>query len=397
MKVVQINAYCGSGSTGKICQSISQVLNKNGISNRIYYTEGRSDYENAINYGMGVAYTKKQSLMSRIKGNNGFNSKVLTKRLIQELIEYKPDIIHLHNLHAQNMNLEMLARYISENKIKTIWTFHDSWMLTGYCMNFDMIGCSKWKSGCENCPCKKNYAWIIDKSREIWLKKRTVISKIKPYVVVPSKWMGNIVEDSKIKISGLKVINNGINLNVFRNECERENEKKEKFLVLGVADRWDQKKGVDVFIELCDLLSDDYEIMLVGTNSKVEKLLPSRIITVRRTENQKQLAELYSKADVLVNTTREEIFGLVNVEALACGTPVITFDTGGSPECIDDKTGLVVKKDDLIELKQAIEKVCKTKPFNSSDCENRAKKFNEEDLYLEYLNLYKEVYNKDKV
>ena len=397
MKVVQINAYCGSGSTGKICQSISILLNKNGISNRIYYTEGESVYENAINYGMGVAYTKKQSLMSRIKGNNGFNSKELTERLIQELTGYKPDIIHLHNLHAQNVNLEMLANYIDENKIKTIWTFHDSWMLTGYCMNFDMIGCSKWKSGCEECPYKKSYAWFVDKSREIWLKKRNVISKINPYVVVPSKWMGNKINESKIEINCLKVINNGINLDIFKNECEKEREKRAKFLVLGVSDRWDKRKGVDVFIKLCDILSDDYEIMLVGTNSKVEKLLPSRIITVRRTENQKQLAELYSKADVLVNTTREEIFGLVNIEALACGTPVITFDTGGSPECIDEKTGLVVKKDDLIGLTQAIEKVCKEKPFDSNDCKNRAQKFNENDLYLEYLKLYKDVYDKDKV
>lgn len=393
MKIAQINAYCGNGSTGKICKSISQLLNEQRISNRIYYTEGNSDYECGVNYSKGRIYTRIQSLKSRILGNNGFNSKRLTKKLISSLKEYKPDIIHLHNLHAQNINLDMFSKYVNSNNIKIIVTLHDCWMLTGYCMHFDMIGCSKWIEGCHKCPQRRDYSWIIDNSKEIWKKKYEALTRMNPNVVVPSKWMKDVVTKSKICAKDVQVIYNGINLDVFYQKSIRE-KNIDKHIILGVAERWDEKKGVDIFIQLCDLLPDNYHIIMVGTNKAVEKKLPKRIITIQRTENQDKLAEIYSQASVFVNTTREEVLGLVNIEALACGTPVVTFNTGGSPECLDEKTGIVVEKNNVEELVEAIKNVCKNKIFDSKDCINRAQCFDEKNKYIQYVDLYKKVYSK---
>ena len=348
MKVVQVNAYCGRGSTGKICLSISNILTKQGIKNIIYYTQGKSELVNSINYNPGKYYTLFQSLKSKLLGNNGFNSHIETYSLINKIKKFAPDIVHLHNLHAQNINLDIFSHFIEKSKIDVIFTFHDCWMLTGYCHSFDMKQCNGWKQGCGNCHHKYLYSWIFDRSGRICSKKKEAIERMNPFIVTPSKWLAEIVGQSQIKSRKITVINNGIDLSVFRNKNQNsEDEKKDKFIVLGVAERWDDRKGLDVFIHLAKKLGKEYQIMLVGTDVNVEKKLPENIIAVRRTESQLDLADIYSRADIFVNPTREEVFGLVNIEALACGTPVVTFKTGGSPECIDDRTGFIVEKNNV--------------------------------------------------
>lgn len=393
MKVVQVNAYCGRGSTGKICLSISNILTKQGIKNIIYYTQGKSELVNSINYNPGKYYTLFQSLKSKLLGNNGFNSHIETYSLINKIKKFAPDIVHLHNLHAQNINLDIFSYFIEKSKIDVIFTFHDCWMLTGYCHSFDMKQCNGWKQGCGNCHHKYLYSWIFDRSGRICSKKKEAIERMNPFIVTPSKWLAEIVGQSQIKSRKITVINNGIDLSVFRNKNQNgEDEKKDKFIVLGVAERWDDRKGLDVFIHLAKKLGKEYQIMLVGTDVNVEKKLPENIIAVRRTESQLDLADIYSRADVFVNPTREEVFGLVNIEALACGTPVVTFKTGGSPECIDDRTGFIVEKNNLEELMSRIETVCKKRVFNSEDCRKRAEQFDENILYLKYFDLYNEIF-----
>lgn len=266
-------------------------------------------------------------------------------------------------------------------------------MLTGYCHSFDMKQCNGWKQGCGNCHHKYLYSWIFDRSGRICSKKKEAIERMNPFIVTPSKWLAEIVGQSQIKSRKITVINNGIDLSVFRNKNQNsEDEKKDKFIVLGVAERWDDRKGLDVFIHLAKKLGKEYQIMLVGTDVNVEKKLPENIIAVRRTESQLDLADIYSRADIFVNPTREEVFGLVNIEALACGTPVVTFKTGGSPECIDDRTGFIVEKNNLEELMSRIETVCKKRVFNSEDCRKRAEQFDENILYLKYFDLYNEIF-----
>ncbi len=390
MRIVQINAFCGSGSTGKICVSVSKLLTENGIENYILYNNGISDYELSLRCSTDFQI-KAAALESRVMGNWGFEGKASTKLLLKELDRLKPDIVHLHNLHSHACNIEMLFGWLRENNVKVFWTFHDCWAFTGYCMYYDMIGCDRWKSECNSCPQKKSYSWIFDRSRELFLKKKQITSGMDLTIVAPSKWIAEQAKQSFFGAYPVKVIYNGIDLSVFK---PYESDFREKYgigskrLVMGAAIGWGERKGLDVFIELSKRLNDDYKIVLVGTDEKTDGLLPENIISIHRTENQTELAQIYSAADVFVNPTREDNFPTVNLESLACGTPVITFNTGGSPECIDDTCGSVVDKNDVDSLEREIIRMCEEKPYSSKSCVDRAKLFDSKEKFSEYAKLY---------
>lgn len=391
MKVVQINAVCGKGSTGKIAVAISELLSKNGIENYIMYALGTSDYPLAIKYASKFDL-KINALKSRIFGNLGFCGKNVTNKIIKNLEDIKPDIVHLHNIHSHNVHLEMLFDYFKKTKIKVYWTFHDCWAITGYCMYFDMVGCEKWKTSCRNCSQRKVFSWFTDKSKRLFERKKELFSGLDLTIITPSKWLASIVKQSFLKDYEIIVINNGIDLSVFKptdSDFKKSNNIEDRFVILGVAHDWEKRKGLDVFIELSKRLSEDYKIVLVGTNEGIDKILPNNILSIHKTQNQKELAEIYSSADVFVNPTREENFPTVNIEALACGTPVVTFNTGGSPEILDESCGIVVEKDDVYALEKAIVRVVEEKPFLSESCINRAKSFTSSERFLDYVKLYK--------
>lgn len=390
MKIVQINSICGKGSTGKICVAVSELLNEKGIENYILYSNGDSSYSQGIKY-QGSFYTKIQALKSRIFGNFGFNSHVSTKRLIKKLEQINPDIVHLHNIHSHDCNLDLLFKYLKKKNKKLFWTFHDCWAFTGYCPHFDMIGCDKWQSECGKCPQKRYYSWFFDKSKKLFDKKKKLFSGLDLSIVTPSKWLGGLVKQSFLKDYPVKVINNGIDLNIFKPTESNFKEKyniKDKFILLGVAFGWGVRKGLDVFIELSKRLDERFQIVLVGTDDSVDKQLPKNIISIHRTQNQTELAEIYTSADLFVNTTREENYPTVNMESIACGTPVITFNTGGSPEIIDESCGIVVDKNDIDRLETEIKRLYNERPFSKEDCLNKAKEFNKDDKFKEYLDLY---------
>ena len=391
MKIVQINALCGKGSTGKICVDISKLLTEKGIENYILYSLGKSDYPLGIKF-TNEKYLKIQALKSRIFGNYGFNSQYATKKLIKELKKINPDIVHLHNIHSNDVSLEMLFGYLRENQIKVYWTFHDCWAITGYCTHFDMIGCGKWKTGCHSCQLSKEYSWFFDRSKKQYERKKAIFRDIDLTVITPSKWLAGVVKESFLKDFDVKVINNGINLDIFKPTESNFREKynlQDKKIVLGVAFGWGPKKGLDAFVELSKRLPKNYQIVLVGTDSNVDKQLPSNIISIHRTNNQKELAEIYSASDVFANPTREETYPTVNMESLACGTPVVTFKTGGSPEIIDDKTGIVVDVNDVNSFKNAIIEICEGEEITMANCIERAKGFEKGDRFKEYIELYK--------
>lgn len=390
MKIVQINATCGVGSTGKICVAISQLLNEKNIENYILYSSATSNYPQGIKYQKDF-YSKIQALKSKVLGNYGFNSYFSTKRLIRELEKINPDIIHLHNIHSHNCNLTLLFEYLKKKNKKIFWTFHDCWPMTGYCPNFDMVGCEKWKNQCNNCPQKKYYSWIFDNSKQLYQKKKELFNGLDLTIITPSKWLADVVKQSFMKDYPVKVINNGIDLDIFKPTESDFREKyglKDKFIILGVAFGWGVRKGLDVFIDLAKRLDERFKIVLVGTTDKIDKLLPSNIISIHKTQNQMELAEIYTACDLFINPTREEALGLTNIEANACGIPVITFNTGGSPECIDQTSGVVVDKKDVNGLEKEILRVFSEKPFTKQACINKAKTFNKEDKFREYLDLY---------
>ncbi|MBQ3006895.1 MAG: glycosyltransferase [Clostridia bacterium] len=404
MKTVQIN-MCSDGSTGKIMLHVAETARQHGHESETFSTHQfsvkykklpsapechnyfGSYFENAIHYILGTRV-----------GFNGCWSFFSTARLVRKLKKIKPDILHLHNLHGFCINLPLLFGYIKKHKVKTVWTLHDCWAFTGQCPHFDMIGCEKWKTGCSECPQYNAYPKCsFDHSEIMWKKKKKWFSDVHVLVLVtPSEWLAGLVKQSFLKDYPVKVINNGIDLSVFR-PVESDFRSKyglyDEYIVLGVSFGWSNRKGLDVFCELSERLDNGYRIVLVGTDEKTEALLPEKIISIRRTDSQTELAEIYSAADLFVNPTREENYPGVNMEALACGTPVLTFGTGGSPEIINESCGFSVEKDNIDELEKQIKRICEEKPYSAAACIERARSFDMKDRYREYVELYEETAN----
>lgn len=378
---------------------IADILEKNGgetfCASAVTATNRRKEPSHSY-YKIGTYYSRKFSvLFSRITGRQNCYAKSATKKLLSRLDRFNPDIVHLHNLHGDYVNLPLLFNYIKTNRIKVIWTLHDCWAFTGHCPHFAMVKCDKWKSGCYKCPQYNLYPKsLFDNSKKMYrLKKRLFTGVENMTIVTPSEWLAGLVRQSFLKDYPVTVINNGINLSVFK---PTESDFREKYgisadkkILLGVAFGWGVRKGLDVFIELYNRLSaEKYQIVLVGTDKKTDKQLPKGIISIHRTQNQTELAEIYSAADLFVNPTREDNYPTVNMEAIACGTPVLTFRTGGSPEMVTEKTGSVVDCDDIVALESEVKRICETSPFNKEDCIESAKKFDENERFLEYIELY---------
>ena len=261
-----------------------------------------------------------------------------------------------------------------------------------------MVKCNKWMSNCSQCVQRREYSFFFDKSVKMFQKKKELFQGLDLTIITPSKWLADLVKQSFLTEYSVKVINNGIDLNVFKT-CLSDLRKKygieNKKIILGVSFGWNERKGLDVFVELSKRLSEDYKIVLVGTNEQTDKYLPNNILSIHRTNNQQELAEIYSTADVFVNPTREENYPTVNMEAIACGTPVITFKTGGSPEMLDETCGSVVKCDDIDALEKEIIRICTDKPYSKENCIKKSKEFDKNKRYKEYLELYKSLLAED--
>lgn len=384
------------GSTGNIMLRIADVARKEG---HIVYTacpDGRSmrkkKLENHIYIGNKIGRNLHIEL-NLFTGLHGMFSIIDTKCFLKKLDRINPEVIHFHNLHSCYINLPMLFGYIKKHHIRVVWTLHDCWAFTGQCPHFTMVKCDKWKTGCHNCTQINVYpASRVDRTRTMWkLKKKWFTGINDMTIVTPSQWLANLVKQSYLRYYPVKVINNGINLDIFKpteSDFRCKYHLEDKYILLGVAFDWGKRKGLDVFIELSKRLDERFQIVVVGTNDEVDRKLPSNIISIHRTSNQKELAEIYTAADLFVNPTREEVLGLVNVESLACGTPVITFNTGGSPECIDEKSGCVIDVDDVDTLEREIVRICNNHIFQSEDCLKRAKLFNSTIKYADYTSLY---------
>ena len=390
-RIVQINTTCGVGSTGKIAVSISELLTQKGIENEILFSTATNGYNKGIACG-NARDIKVQALKSRILGNYGFNSRRETKRIIAELERFSPSAVLLHNIHGHDCNLEMLFSYFKERNIKLFWTFHDCWAFTGYCTHFTYAKCVRWKTGCHHCPQRKQYSWFFDRSESLYRKKKQLFSGLDLTIITPSQWLADLVKESFLSEYPVKVIHNGIDLTVFQptpgNFREKYNIPAEKYVLLGVAFGWGVRKGLDVFIELSKRLDPPkYQIVLVGTDDAVDRQLPGNVISIHRTQNQQELAGIYAAADLFLNPTREDNYPTVNMEAQACGTPVVTFSTGGSMEMVDARCGFTVQTDDLAALERAIVRGCNEKEKLSSACLKYAESFDKNEKFAELVNL----------
>lgn len=397
MKVMQINTVCGSGSVGRITVDLIQALEAEGGAGLAAFgrregPSGVSTYKFGTNLDMGI-----HVLHTFFRGEHGFASKKQTGHLLQKIEEYNPDIIHLHNIHGFYLNVEQLFAYLKKSGRPVVWTLHDCWSFTGHCAHFDYIGCMKWKTGCENCPQYKSvypYALFKDNSKENYRRKKAAFTGVpRLTIVTPSQWLSRLVKGSYLKEYPVRVIPNGIALNKFRpvdKGLRKRLGMEEKFILLGVAGMWEKHKGYAYFEALADRLDESCQIILVGLSRQKLKKLHPKIYGVMRTNSMEELAEYYSMADVYVNPTLEDTFPTTNLEALACGTPVITFATGGSVESVDESTGKIVPKGDTEKLLQAIRELW-GEPSKRMACLKKAEGYNKDDRFREYLMLYREV------
>ncbi len=392
MKVLQINSVCGIRSTGRICTDIAEVLEQQGHECKIAY--GRESVPEkhqrfAVRIGNDFS-VKADGIKTRIFDNAGFNCAKSTRRFLSWVKEYNPDIIHLHNLHGYYLHIGLLFDFLKSFGKPVVWTLHDCWAFTGHCAYYDFAGCDKWKTQCFDCPQKKEYpaSLLLDRSRQNYSKKSETFNSLDNlYLVAVSDWIARQKESSFLKSKPLTIINNGIDLNSFKPTASNFKEKHsiiDKRVFLGVASVWDRRKGFDAFLELSKMINKDEAIVMVGLNKEQLRILPKNIIGIERTNSIQELAEIYSAADVFVNPTSEDNYPTVNLEALACGTPVVTYNTGGSPECISEGSGIVVPKGDIAALLNAARTV-------QSDRENivhDAQRFDKRKKYIEYLEFY---------
>lgn len=400
--LLQINTVINSGSTGRIAEGIGNLAIKN-------------DWQSIIAYGRNVLDSSSKSikigndwdirwhgLITRLGDRHGLGSKKATEIFINQVVEIKPDIIHLHNIHGYFINIEVLFKFLEKAGVPVVWTLHDCWPITGHCAYFDFVECNKWKSYCSNCPQITSYpsSYFLDRSKKNFHLKKDLFTSVPDLVLVPvSYWLGNILKDSFFKQTKIKVIHNGINLEEFQPRCKNSIVEKwklsNKTVILGVASIWSPRKGLQDFIHLSSMLDERFQLVLVGLSSSQLSSLPNNIIGIERTENISQLCELYTMSDIFLNLTYEDNFPTTNLEAMACGTPVITYRTGGSPESINKNTGIVVEKGDLDGILSAIFDISNNgRSFYSNSCIDHVKKsFNKDERFSEYIQLYKTLLN----
>lgn len=336
-KIIFINVV-PNGSTGNICKKLYKAAEKNGFV--CYFAFGRGEITQeyrSIKIGCKrdvIAHVAK----SRIFDSCGFESKDATFKFLKKLDYIKPDIVHLHNLHGYYINIELLFKYFKTHKnIRVIWTLHDCWSFTGHCAHFQYENCKKWKTYCYDCPRTHLYPKAyIDRSTHNYYKKKELFYGLSNLeLVVPSKWLANLVQQSFLNNYPIRIINNDIDTQIFyptQSNILKKYNLNDKRIILGVASQWKQRKGLEFFIQLSKKLSQKYQIVLIGVSAKEKKNLPSNILGIERTENQKELAKWYSAAYVYLNPTLEDNYPTTNLEAASCGTPVLTFNTGGSFE-----------------------------------------------------------------
>lgn len=372
MKILQINSVCGIGSTGRIATDLHDALIKEGHESWIAY--GRKEPKNcdsAIRIGQDLD-VYSHALLTRIFDNHGFGSKKATLEFIEKVKTIEPDIIHLHNIHGYYINIELLFAFLKEYGKPVVWTLHDCWSFTGHCAYFTLVGCDRWRKGCYDCPQKRTYpgSFFADNSRENYQRKRAAFSGVKNMTIVtPSKWLAKLIKESFLKEYKVITIPNGIDTDLFKpveSDFKKRMEIEGRFMILGVANVWDKRKGFEYFIKLTKMLHQDEVIVLVGLNNKQITQLPGNLIGITQTINTQELVKIYSAADVFLNPTLEDNYPTVNLEAQACGTYTITFDSGGSGETIiDPSPGNICPEKSPKGLRKKLDEFRNTQPVES--------------------------------
>ncbi len=396
MRVLQVNAVYGYGSTGHIIEDLHNFLSTRGVESYFATPDKHSNIKGSIRIGNFIDH-KLHALYSRIFGLQGYFSYMSTLLFIRKIKKINPDIIHLHNLHSNYINLPLLLKYIAKRDIPTILTLHDCWFYTGHCCHYVGYNCLKWRfDGCSDCDGIKDYnsSWFVDLSSKKFRDKQRLFQSIKRLGVIGvSEW---ITEEAKLSIlrdaTTIKRVYNWIDLEVF---YPRESAtfrmqhgfERGDFIILGVAQRWSGEKGFQVFIEIAKMCPN-YKVVLVGSYTHSGDL-PSNILMEGEVDCVDELAEYYSMADLFINPSNQESFGKVTVEALACGVPIIVKNSTATTELLGDGCGYLVNSGDVGEYVSHIATIHRnTKEYYSEKCVEFVQKFRCEKILVEHLEFY---------
>lgn len=393
--LIQINTTLNFGSTGRIAEQIALLAQEYGwkcyIAHGARYVNKSQIKSIQIGTKFGNIF---HAFLGEFLGMHGLGSVIATWWFIRKVKRIKPDIVHLHNIHGYYINIRLLFNFLAKEKIPVVWTLHDCWSFTGHCTHFEHGGCYKWINECHDCPLlmAQYKSRIVDRSKNNYLIKKTLYNKMDNMTIVPvSNWLAELVSQSILKRFHIQVIRNGIDLSIFSPTPSDIKGKlgigKNQKMILGVVSSG--FKGKKEFARLSK--DKHYQIVIVGVKKEWMRDVPSNVICIARTNSQKELAEYYNAADVFVNPTDNDTLPTVNIEALACGTPVVTYQSGGSPETIDENTGIAVKRGDCLALTNAIEEILKKPKGNySKACRERAEKyFNKDERFKDYITLYR--------
>ena len=405
-KLLQINPVIRMNtSTGRIAQEIGEIAMANGWDSYIAYSYGRDGIKPCksklmpVGDKLSVAF---HGLWTRLTDRHGLASNMATRKFIKEIMALQPDIIHIHNVHGYFLNYKLFFEFLKGIDVPVIWTVHDSWIYTGHCYYYSSIQCDRWMSGCGKCPQQRKFptSWFVDRSATNFKDKSNSFNSIKDKLtIVPvSEWIRGEMSHSFLKDCKFQVIHNGIDLDVFNIQPDDKAVREkyglgEKKIILGLASIWSKEKGWDDFVKMSEMLSDDEVIVMVGVTEKQQEQLPKGVVGIRRTENVRQLAELYSAATAFVNPTWQDNYPTVNLEAIACGTPVVTYRTGGSVEAVTEDTGYVVEQGDVAGLLKAVRDIKNNgKEQYTAKCRAYAlANFRKEERYADYLKLYEDL------
>ena len=408
-KLLQINPVIRvNTSTGRIMQEIGELAMQNGWECHIAYSKGRDGIRECRSDIVPVGNiwsTAWHGIETRLFDRHGLASSHATRQFVRKIEKISPDVVHIHNIHGYFLNYQILFDYLSKAGIPVVWTVHDCWLYTGHCYYYSFAGCDRWQTGCHHCPQKKEFptSLFCDRSRRNFEDKKAAFTSmpLDRMIIVPvSGWIRNEMRRSFLNAYPFRVIHNGINTDIFNIYDDRQVRTAfglgDRHILLGVASIWSREKGLDDFIRMAGMLNEDEVIVLVGIKPEDRKRLPDNVVGIARTENIRQLAELYAAADVFVNPTWQDNYPTVNMEAIACGTPVVTYRTGGSVEVITPSTGMIVEQGNLNELLKSIREIeSKGKASYQEACRKYALlNFKKEDRYMEYLRLYEELRTK---
>lgn len=363
MKVLLINSVCGIGSTGRICTDLAQQLEAAGDEVKIAYGRKGTVPEQFQKYAVRIGTDwdcKMHAIQTRLFDTHGFGSKHATKKFLQWAEEYKPDLLWLHNIHGYYINVEMLFDWIKKHpEMQVKWTLHDCWAFTGHCSYFTAVKCAQWKSHCSYCSQLRRYpaCYAMSSVRRNFARKRAAFTGVPNLTLItPSQWLADLVKQSFLKEYPVEVHYNTIDTTIFKptpSDFRERYSLQDKIIVLGVANVWEDRKGLFDFYKLAEMLDDRYAIVLVGLSEKQIEDLPKNIKEIQRTNSPQELAAIYTAADVFVNPSVEETFGMTPIEAQACGTPSIMYEDTACAE-VAEQTGNKVVPQDVNALYEAI-------------------------------------------